>query len=343
MSAILPPKRPSRTPLKLSLASTSTSSSSSDSSPTPLTISNTTTSTPPALSLPQLATPAPPGRPSLKLNQLSSSLGSLSLAIPTVTAPSPAPRGPRSPDSDDEDGNAKHWAKEDQQRSVGELLDVIRGTPADADDGALRPGAVRARSSSRGVVGPPPPPRMRSSDAAEAYGGANGMAGVGTPTSAVARFEAQQQAMLQQHHHARGGSRGSSLGGGQTPITPASSEGLEVELEVGPDDLQDLGRLGEGASGEVRKVIHVKSGIVMAKKVSRQLLRDRPADQPTYADLLVVCQTIATSPNPKVHKQHLRELLFMRDCSDPHIVQYYGAFLEDVRLLGFPTDALLVE
>lgn len=31
--------------------------------------------------------------------------------------------------------------------------------------------------------------------------------------------------------------------------------------------LQDLGRLGEGASGEVREVLHKPSGIVMAKKV----------------------------------------------------------------------------
>lgn len=30
-----------------------------------------------------------------------------------------------------------------------------------------------------------------------------------------------------------------------------------------------------------------------------------------------------------MHKQHLRELLFMRDCRNVHIVQYYGAFLED--------------
>lgn len=33
------------------------------------------------------------------------------------------------------------------------------------------------------------------------------------------------------------------------------------------DTLQDLGRLGEGASGEVRKVLHKPSGLIMAKKV----------------------------------------------------------------------------
>lgn len=33
------------------------------------------------------------------------------------------------------------------------------------------------------------------------------------------------------------------------------------------ETLQDLGRLGEGASGEVRKVLHKPSGLIMAKKV----------------------------------------------------------------------------
>ncbi|ORY64614.1 kinase-like domain-containing protein [Leucosporidium creatinivorum] len=93
------------------------------------------------------------------------------------------------------------------------------------------------------------------------------------------------------------------------PPPPAEDDALEsaVEpiLEVTAATIQDLGRLGEGASGEVRRVMHRPTGVVMAKK------------------------TIATSPNPKLHKQHLRELLFMRECSHPAIVQYYGAFLED--------------
>lgn len=39
------------------------------------------------------------------------------------------------------------------------------------------------------------------------------------------------------------------------------------EIEVTPGTLEDLGRLGEGASGEVRRVKHRPSGVVMAKKV----------------------------------------------------------------------------
>lgn len=30
-----------------------------------------------------------------------------------------------------------------------------------------------------------------------------------------------------------------------------------------------------------------------------------------------------------MHRQHLRELAFNRDCFHPHIVRYYGAFLEE--------------
>lgn len=37
------------------------------------------------------------------------------------------------------------------------------------------------------------------------------------------------------------------------------------------DTVQDLGRLGEGASGEVRKVLHKPSGLVMAKKVGTRM------------------------------------------------------------------------
>ena len=45
------------------------------------------------------------------------------------------------------------------------------------------------------------------------------------------------------------------------------------DYKLGPDTLQDLGRLGEGASGEVRRVLHRPSGTVMAKKVNRQSFR----------------------------------------------------------------------
>lgn len=56
-------------------------------------------------------------------------------------------------------------------------------------------------------------------------------------------------------------------------VTGGEREEGEEEEEDGllevttASDLKDLGRLGEGASGEVRRVLHVPSGTVMAKKV----------------------------------------------------------------------------
>lgn len=41
------------------------------------------------------------------------------------------------------------------------------------------------------------------------------------------------------------------------------------DYKLSPETLEDLGRLGEGASGEVRKVRHNPSGTIMAKKVRR--------------------------------------------------------------------------
>ncbi|CAH7690988.1 STE protein kinase, partial [Phakopsora pachyrhizi] len=86
------------------------------------------------------------------------------------------------------------------------------------------------------------------------------------------------------------------------------SDSVEVEIEFEPKDLEVLNSLGEGAGGEVKKVVHRPSGLYMAKK------------------------TIPTSPNPSVHRQILRELAFNREVANgetPWITKYYGAFLED--------------
>lgn len=45
----------------------------------------------------------------------------------------------------------------------------------------------------------------------------------------------------------------------------------DQEYKLSSDSLKDLGRLGEGASGEVRKVLHKPSNIIMAKKVRSSL------------------------------------------------------------------------
>ncbi|RIA83829.1 kinase-like domain-containing protein [Glomus cerebriforme] len=64
-------------------------------------------------------------------------------------------------------------------------------------------------------------------------------------------------------------------------------------------------RLGEGAGGTVTKVENISTGHIMAKK------------------------KINVVPDPKIHRQILRELQFLRTCHSPNIVSYYGAILED--------------
>lgn len=87
--------------------------------------------------------------------------------------------------------------------------------------------------------------------------------------------------------------------------TRASTSGCHDDDLVLAGNFEILSRLGEGASGEVHKVRHRPTGLIMAKK------------------------TISTSPNPAIHRQILRELAFNRSCHSDYIVRYYGAFLED--------------
>ncbi len=84
----------------------------------------------------------------------------------------------------------------------------------------------------------------------------------------------------------------------------ATSSGHDDDLVLA-GNFEMLSRLGEGASGEVHKVRHRPTGLIMAKK------------------------TMSTSPNPAIHRQILRELAFNRSCHSDYIVRYYGAFLED--------------
>ncbi|KIS66805.1 uncharacterized protein UMAG_10855 [Mycosarcoma maydis] len=87
--------------------------------------------------------------------------------------------------------------------------------------------------------------------------------------------------------------------------TRASNQGGHDDELVLAGNFEMLSRLGEGASGEVHKVRHRPTGLIMAKK------------------------TISTSPNPAIHRQILRELAFNRSCHSDYIVRYYGAFLEE--------------
>ncbi|GAA5828818.1 hypothetical protein JCM11251_005885 [Rhodosporidiobolus azoricus] len=348
MSAVIPPKRPPRSPLKLQLPG-------SGPSPTP------SNDTPPR---PQLSLdpgtpidqPAVPARPSLKLDGLTGGLQKLSLAMPGqedngagsfakpssstgrpslklgglaipsqgVSHYSSALNGPvESEDEDEEESAHRPWAVGEQERMAEELLDVINGTPAGPElEDELSGRKWRPRSNSRVVSRKPSfnneaikHPALQNGMLAPPGRAAPGPPGHGgTPPVAPAGLSLYGD-HLQRHlggppPQAEASPRFLSPGSGYNSGYESSAmSGTEDEddddaMDISPATIEDLARLGEGASGEVRKVRHKPTGMVMAKK------------------------TITTSPNPKLHKQHLRELLFMRDCTHPNIVQYYGAYLE---------------
>lgn len=70
--------------------------------------------------------------------------------------------------------------------------------------------------------------------------------------------------------HAGGNSTAvTSLHSGKAPGRPRSGSNVSDlgNVEMRTEDFEDLGRLGEGAAGEVRKVKYLHTGQVMAKKV----------------------------------------------------------------------------
>lgn len=81
----------------------------------------------------------------------------------------------------------------------------------------------------------------------------------------------------------------------ERPAPPPPAEDMEAgdeerhdgKLDISPQTIKDLGRLGEGASGEVRRVLHVPSGMVMAKKVSQPVSRPGGGFLPVTASLMV--------------------------------------------------------
>ncbi|GAA5900805.1 uncharacterized protein JCM6883_004661 [Sporobolomyces salmoneus] len=293
MSAIIPPKRPPRSPLKLQLPGSSPAPSNLSTPSADLSIAPTSSRGPSSSS-----------KPSLKLGGVTQKLSALSLNVPSRYAS--ALNGPSESDSeldDEQDGSNRPWAVGEQERMAGELLDVINGPSAIGLEDELSGRTRRARSASRVSSSRP--------SSSQGLGHAQSREQFGTTTTtgggAVGGMLSPPLLNVPSTNSIPTSSSSSTLspyGGGGSAIHDGETDDENDDFDMSPGALQDLGRLGEGASGEVRKVLHKPTGLVMAKK------------------------TITTSPNPKLHKQHLRELSFMRDCTDPHIVQYYGAFLE---------------
>ncbi|KAI9443525.1 Pkinase-domain-containing protein [Lactarius indigo] len=79
----------------------------------------------------------------------------------------------------------------------------------------------------------------------------------------------------------------------------------EVKYDLRDEDLKDLNELGQGNGGSVKKVEHVPTHTIMAKKI------------------------VLIDAKPSVRKQILRELQIMHDCHSEYIISFYGAFLSD--------------
>lgn len=79
----------------------------------------------------------------------------------------------------------------------------------------------------------------------------------------------------------------------------------EIKFDLRNEDLKDLQELGQGNGGSVKKVEHVPTKTVMAKKI------------------------VLIDAKPSVRKQILRELQIMHDCHSKYIISFYGAFLAD--------------
>ncbi|KAL3311808.1 Dual specificity mitogen-activated protein kinase kinase 1, partial [Cichlidogyrus casuarinus] len=75
--------------------------------------------------------------------------------------------------------------------------------------------------------------------------------------------------------------------------------------QLAPEDFDKLNELGTGNGGVVRKVRHLKSNIIMAKK------------------------SIHLEIKPAVRQQIMRELQVLHDCNSPYIVGYFGAYYAD--------------
>lgn len=81
--------------------------------------------------------------------------------------------------------------------------------------------------------------------------------------------------------------------------------GVEFQLNIRNEDLQDISSLGSGNGGTVSKALHIPTNRIMARK------------------------RIPIEANAEVRRRIVRELHIMHECNSPYIVSYYGAFVSD--------------
>lgn len=99
----------------------------------------------------------------------------------------------------------------------------------------------------------------------------------------------------------------------------------ERKYDLRNEDLRDMQELGQGNGGSVKKVEHVPTGTIMAKKVSARAEGASCTVLTRHLDL----QIVLIDAKPSVRKQILRELQIMHDCNSEYIISFYGAFISD--------------
>ena len=97
----------------------------------------------------------------------------------------------------------------------------------------------------------------------------------------------------------------------------------EVKYDLRDEDLKDLNELGQGNGGSVKKVEHVPTHTIMAKKVPSLLSSLCTRARAHFWQIVLI------DAKPSVRKQILRELQIMHDCHSEYIISFYGAFLSD--------------
>ncbi|KAH9169017.1 Pkinase-domain-containing protein [Lactarius sanguifluus] len=159
--------------------------------------------------------------------------------------------------------------------------------------------APAAKPAGGGAKKRPPPMTLKPKVAGDAPASEAGSAGDGLlavapgPTSAPASGNAAANMKRMTYH--------TTLSN-----TLASLDlNAEVKYDLRDEDLKDLHELGQGNGGSVKKVEHVPTHTIMAKKI------------------------VLIDAKPSVRKQILRELQIMHDCHSEYIISFYGAFLSD--------------
>lgn len=288
-SAVLPPKRPPRSPLKLQLpGSAPATPPAHEPGPPHLSLA-------PASSAPPASTK--PGRPSLKLPAgVTNGLAGLSLAIPTKGPShySSALNGPDESESefdDDDDGAHRPWGHGEQERMAGELLDVINGPAGGHELEEELSGATRRPRSNSRVASRKPSFNAEMLKAAAATKAADHLSppltgpggfvstassGGAAPSPKITFYGDHVQAVLRESPHPSprlplAAQTGYASGYESSGLSGTEDEGDDDALDISPSTIEDRGRLGEGASGEVRKVLHKPTGLIMAKKVRSYL------------------------------------------------------------------------